>query len=135
MNLLHRDEDLGTSFFCVRVKTIPLFLGVANYRELSFHALNMKTANLHATVDLKVYGRVPRKLVSFLLELYPMMAKHQNRDGSVFFKVNKASYGLTEASRLWFLHLTGLLAKLEYKTAIHDKGVLYQLTPDGIVLI
>ena len=63
------------------------------------------------------------------------MAKHQNRDGSVTFKVNKALYGLAEASRLWFLHLTGLLAKLGYKTSIHDKGVLYQLTPHGIVPI
>ena len=44
-------------------------------------------------------------------------------------------YGLAEASRLWFLHLTDLLSKLGYKTSTNDKEVLYRTTPDGLVLI
>ena len=51
------------------------------------------------------------------------------------FKVNKALYGLAEASRLWFLHLTALLLKLGYTASIHDKGVLYRFTNNGLVLI
>ena len=51
------------------------------------------------------------------------------------FKVNKALYGLAEASRLWFLHLTALLLKFGYVASTHDKGVQYRFTDDGLVFI
>ena len=134
-NLQHREEDLNTSSFCVRVQSILLLLGVAHHQKLSIHAVDIKTAYLHATVESNVYGRLPKKLVPYLLGLYPDMEKHLNRDGSMTFKVNKALYGLAEASRLWFLHLTALLLKLGYTASTNDKGVLYRFTDDGLVLI
>ena len=134
-NLQHRDEDLNTSSFCVRVQSILLLLGVPHHQKLTAHAVDIKTAYLHATVDSKVYGRLPKKLVPFLLGLYPDMEKHLNRDGSMTFKVKKALYGLAEASRLWFLHLTSLLVEPGYTSSIHDRGVVYRFTPDGLVLI
>ena len=62
-----------------------------------------------------------KKLVPYLPRLYPNLSNLLNRDGSITFKVLKAVYGLAEASRLWFLHLTDLLSKLGYKTSANDK--------------
>ena len=62
------------------------------------------------------------------------MSNLVNRDGSITLKVLKAVFGLAEAFRLWFLHLTDLLSKLG-KTSINDMGALYRTTPDGLVLI
>ena len=134
-NLQHRDEDIDTSSFCVRVQSILLLLGLAYIDKLRVHAVDIKTAYLHADVKSRVYGRMPKKVVPYLLELYPEMKEFLNRDGSMSFKVEKAVYGLAEASRLWFLHLTSLLSKLGYATSANDKGVLYRMTPDGPVFI
>ena len=112
-----------------------MLLGVANLDKITVRAVDIKTAYLHATVKSNVYGRMNKKLVPYLLRLYPHMSNLVNRDGSITFKVLKAVYGLAEASRLWFLHLTDLLSKLGYKTSTNDKGVLYRTTTDGLVLI
>ena len=88
-NLQHRGEDLNTSSFCVRVQSILLLLGVAHHQKLSIHAVDIKTAYLHATVESNIYGRLPKKLVPYLLGLYPDMEKHLNRDGSMTFSLTK----------------------------------------------
>ena len=134
-NLQHRDEDIDTSSFCVRVQSILLLLGLAHLDKLKVHAVDIKTAYLHADVKSRVFGRMPKKVIPYLLELYPDMKKFLNKDGSMSFKVEKAVYGLAEASRLWFLHLTSLLSKLGYVASTNDKGVLYRMTPDGPVYI
>ena len=61
-----------------------------------------------------MHGRLPRKLVPYLLGLFSDMEKQLKRDGSMTFKVNKALYGLAEA--------TPNCSTVE---APHDKGVLY----------
>ena len=129
------EEDLNTSSFCVRVQSILLLLGVAHHQKLSIHAVDIKTAYLHATVESNVYGRLPKKLVPYLPGLYPDMEKHLNRDGSMTFKVNKALYGLAEASRLWFLHLTALLLKLGYTAFTDDGLVLILLHVDDMLVL
>ncbi len=134
-NLQHRDEDIDTSSFCVRVQSILLLLGLAHLEKLQVHAVDIKTAYLHATVKSKVFGRMPKKMIPYLLELYPDMKTYLNRDGTMSFKVLKAVYGLAEASRLWFLHLTQLLSKLGYKSSEFDKGVLYKFMPEGSVYV
>ena len=134
-NLQHRDEDIDTSSFCVRVQSILLLLGLAHIDKLKVRAVDIKTAYLHADVKSRVFGRMPKKVVPYLLELFPSMKKFLNNDGSMSFKVEKAVYGLAEASRLWFLHLTSLLSKLGYHASGNDKGVLYRMTSDGPVYI
>ena len=46
-----------------------------------------------------------KKLVPYLLRLYPHMSKLVNQGGSITFKVLKAVYGLAEASRRIRTHL------------------------------
>ena len=81
-------------------------------------------------MESEVNGRLPKKLVPHLLDLYLNMKKGLNRDGS-----NMALYGRAEASRLWFLHLTVLLVKLGYIASKHDKRVPHKHANEGIVII
>ena len=134
-NLQHRDADIDTSSFCVRVQSILMLLGLAHVDKLKIKAVDIKTAYLHATVESKVYGRMNKKLVPYLLRSHPHLAKWVNPDGSMSFKVLKAVYGLAEASRLWYLHLIALLGELGYKSSVYDKGVLFRHTPHGPVYI
>ena len=134
-NLQHRDENMNTSSFCVRTQTILMSLGIAQHKKMGIYAVDIKTAYLHANVNSHVLGRMSKKLVPYLLKSHPHMKDHLNRDGSMTFKVKKALYGLAEASRLWFLHLTGLLTKIGYVASDCDKGALYRHTPDGLVVI
>ena len=71
-----------------------MLLGIANLDKLTVRAVDIKTAYLHATAKSNVYGRMNKKLVPYLLRLYPHMSNLVNRDSSITFKVLKAVYGL-----------------------------------------
>ena len=49
-NLQHRDQDIDTSSFCVRVQFFLMLNGIANLDKLTVRAVDIKTAYLHATV-------------------------------------------------------------------------------------
>ena len=51
-NLQHRDQDIDTCSFCVRVQSILMLLGIANLDKLTVRAVDIKTAHLHAAVKL-----------------------------------------------------------------------------------
>ena len=53
-NLQHRDQDIDTSSFCVRVQFIPMQLGIANLDKLTVRAVDIKTAYLHAIVKSNI---------------------------------------------------------------------------------
>ena len=48
---------------------------MAYHQKLSIHAVDIKAAYLNATVESNVYGRLPKKLVPYLLGLYFVMEK------------------------------------------------------------
>ena len=59
----------------MRVQFILWLLGMAYHQKLSIHAVDIKAAYLNATVESNVYGRLPKKLVPYLLGLYFVMEK------------------------------------------------------------
>ena len=82
-SLRQRDHDIDI------LQSIFMLLGIANLDMLTVRAVDIKTTCLHATVKSNVYGRISKKLVPYLLRLYPHLSNLVNRDGLITFKVLK----------------------------------------------
>ena len=127
-NCQNRDEDMDTSSFCTSVQSILLLLGLAKLEKLFVHAIEIKTAYLHADVKSDVHARMLKKLIPYPLDL-PQLPL---RDGTASIKVRKAAYGLAEASHPM---VSSLLHQLGYKSSAFDIGVLYRFNKEGPVYI
>ena len=77
-----------------------MLLGIANLDKLTVRAVDIKTTCLYATVKSNVYGRISKKLVPYLLRLYPHLPNLVNRDGLIIVKFVKKPNGVADASRL-----------------------------------
>ena len=119
---------MDTSSFCTSVQSILLLLGLAKLEKLSVHAVEIKTAYLHADVKSDVHARMLKKLIPYPLDL-PQLPL---RDGTASIKVRKAAYGLAEASHPM---VSSLLHQLGYKSSAFDIGVLYRFNKEGPVYI
>ena len=60
---------MDTSSFCTSVQSILLLLGLAKLEKLSVHAVEIKTAYLHADVKSDVHARMLKKLIPYPLDL------------------------------------------------------------------
>ena len=130
-NLQPRTEDLETTSSTVRIQSVFLLLNIAASMRLSIAAIDIKSAYLHAQIRSKdIYGRLSKKYINYLLVLHPEWSQYLQGDGSILFRIDKALYGLAEAARLWFLHLTALLKKHGYIQSTADRAVL--LRTDGV---
>ena len=49
-----------------------------------------------------VYMRIRRKVVAYLLVMYPEFAEYVQADGSIITLLLKAMYGCVQASKLWY---------------------------------
>ena len=76
----------------VNMTTIRLLMALATHQHYHVHQVDVKTAFLHAPLEEDIYVRVPRGLEAGL-------------GGCEYAKLNKAVYGLKQASRAWYLEL------------------------------
>ena len=123
-NFQVRDEDMETTSSTVRIQSVFLLLNIASHLKMTVAVIDIKSAYLHAKIKSKnIFGRLAKKYVSTLLELHSDWSEYTQRDGSMLFRVDKALYGLAEAARLWFLHLTALLRQNGYTQSTSDRAV------------
>ena len=81
-----------------------------------------------------VYMRIRRKVVAYLLVMYPEFAKYVQADGSIVTLLLKAMYGCVQASKLWYKLLIRVLTGVGYVVSETDPCVLRRVV-DGMTFV
>ena len=82
-----------------------------------------------------VYMRIRRKLVAYLLEMYPQFADYVQADGSIVTHLQKAMYGCVQASKLWYNLLLKVLKTAGYVVSEVEPCVMRKVLDDMIFII
>jgi hypothetical protein len=94
----------------VKFATLRVILSIVAIENLECHQLDVKTAFLNGDITEELYMYQPRGFV---------VDGEENK----ICKLNKAIYGLKQASRSWFLKLDNFLLKIGFKRCTSDYGL------------
>ena len=98
-------------------------LSLASHLGYSFRSMDITSAFLYASLpeEVSLYSKIP--------EGHPEFAKTQTH----LLRIRKNIYGLKEAPRIWWDHLTGILIKaLKMTQSIHEECLFYD---KGVLLL
>jgi hypothetical protein len=80
-----------------------------------------------------MYMRIQRKLVAYLLEIFPQIAKYVQADGSIVTQLQKAMYGCVQASKLWYNQLWKVLKTAGFVVSEVEPCVMRKVVNDMIL--
>ena len=80
----------------------------------------------------RLYMRIEKQIVIFILELYPHLKKFVHVDGRMYFRVEKYIYGLAEASREFNKRLDEVLQKIGFVPTKADPCLYQRKTKWGM---
>ena len=75
-------------------------------------------------VGTDMYMRTRKKIVAYLLIMYPHFAEYVQPDGSIITKLLKAMHGCVQAGKLWYDLLTKVLGSRGYVLSETDPCVM-----------
>ena len=91
-----------------------------------FHQYDVKSAFVHALLDLEIYAKLPQGFNEIM---------NKNIDTNKYIlKINKALYGLKQSPRLWYRHLKQTLHKYGFVPFVYDEAVFIS-TEHNIILV
>jgi hypothetical protein len=131
----HRvDKDLytwhDTSSPTICLETMMMVLCIAASERRDIEAIDFPGAYLNAFLKEPQLMRLDKQLVMELLQVEPSYAKYVQSDGTILVELVKALYGLPEAAKLWYEHLSNVLKKIGYQCCPQDP-CLFNLCRDG----
>ena len=86
---------------------------------MCIHQIDVKTAFLNSPIEECIYVEQPPGSI-------------QEGDKGKVWKLKKCLYGLKQASRAWYTHLTSILTtKLNFKKSDQDPCLFYRNTESG----
>ena len=91
----------------IRTSTLRWLLAFAAFNDLKVRQADIETAYLYGDIDVELYMKVP--------EGVSVEGKQQYKRPCV--RINKSLYGLKQAGRIWYLHLSRYLIKCGFKTS------------------
>jgi hypothetical protein len=122
-DISHIERKLSSSP-TVATSSVMIGFAISAFQRWKRCAIDFTSAYLNAHLkDLKKYMRLPAPVVKVLIEMHPEMQKFQTADGSMIVKLRKAIYGLVEAARLWYDHVSDTLITLGYTKTPSDNCV------------
>ena len=80
-------------------------------------------AYLEADMKEKVYMRIDKKLVPYLLKIDPKYANKVRANGDIIVKLKKALYGCRQSGRLWYEKISQILISIGFTKCPHDECV------------
>ena len=134
-NWFDKPPDFLIASSTVRSSTIFLALNVCAKLRLKITVWDIKSAYLHAKVLSSVGGILPKRHKDLVLKVYPQWTQYVRDDGTIHFRVEKALYGLPEAARLWYLHLTKLLKQWGLTQSTTDKAMFHRRQGRSLLIV
>lgn len=114
-----------------------MMLAISAYERRSMCTFDVPTAFTWAPIpdsDL-IYLRMRRQVVDILLRLRPDYAQYVNADGSIYFKLERALYGLVQSALLWYIHLSNTLTALKYVKCHFDPCIFVKTTSSSTIMV
>lgn len=105
----------------VRQSTIRLLLSIATELDLQAEHLDVATAFLNGDISEEIFMYQP--------DGFPIGDKNE------VCKLNRAIYGLKQASRSWFLKAKNLLLDLKFKQSKHEQCVFYKNSKHSFLIV
>ena len=118
----------------VDLTTVKLNLALAAEDGATAETIDIKGAFLNASLpenSAPVYMKLDRYVSKILCDHIRKWKKYVDREGCITVRLLKALYGLPEASKLWYEHLTMFLSKLGYTICPNDKCMLVRQDESG----
>ena len=116
--------DFDISSPTVRFENVMFMLNIAAFYNYRIDKLDVGGAYLEAHLEHPAYVHIDRKLTEHYVKLFPELEEYVSSDGKLFVKLNKAMYGLREAAKAWYEHLTQVLSGLDFIPSTHDAALL-----------
>jgi hypothetical protein len=125
-------ERKASSSPTVATASVMTVLAVAAKKKWKHRVLDFASAYLNAKLrTVTQYMTLSPTVSKVLLELQPEMARYLNPNGTITVKLQKALYGLVEAARLWYEHLSATLIELGFRKSTADNCVFIRTTESG----
>nr|GFA60708.1 retrovirus-related Pol polyprotein from transposon TNT 1-94 [Tanacetum cinerariifolium] len=105
-----------------RNKAIRLFLAYASFMDFTVYQMDVKSASLYGIIKEEVYVSQP---LGFLDPEFPDRV----------YKVEKALYGLHQASRAWYETLSTYILDNRFRRGTIDKTLFIKKIKDDILLV
>ena len=105
-----------------RFESLRLLLALAALEDWEIHQMDVKSAFLNGLLDEEIYMEQPEGFVD---------PDHPNK----VCLLNKAIYGLKQASRAWNLQFHGVLLDLGFARTHSDAGVYHRQDDEGTIII
>ena len=118
----------------VSMDSIFASINVATHEKRKGFTMDIPGAYLNAQLPDPHMVRFPKDLADIYISLYPEYETQRQADGSLLFLVEKAFYGLTESSHLWYEEFKSFLTDLGYVNHPADQGLFIKTTPEGYKL-
>jgi hypothetical protein len=123
-NFQMKEEGDDNTSPTIRIQSVYILLNISAFEGRRIMIIDIKAAYLNAPMDShQVYVKMRKDLVELLLHMKHELKKHVNKDGSIVYKVLKAMYGLVEAARLWYDHLSASLIRFGFTVCSSDRAV------------
>lgn len=102
-----------------KMATLRILLALANQKGWHVHQMDVKCAFLNGTLDEEIFMRQPAGF---------------EKGKNLVCRLNKAIYGLKQASRNWNQRFHDFICKLGFKRSEYD-FCLYQWSCDGVIVL
>ncbi len=115
--------DFGETYAPVaRYETMRAVLAIACHQDLDLHQMDVKTAFLNGELQETIYVKQPK---GFAIK---------GQEDKVY-KLNKAVYGLKQASRAWYEHLDKTLKAQGLQRSQHDPCLYWRKEGDKVIYV
>lgn len=95
-----------------KLVTLKILLAIANRMDMHIHQMDVKSAFLNGELAEEIYMELPEGFTQ----------------GNKVCKLNKAIYGLKQASRAWNMKFNNYMVKIGFKQCISDRCLYNQET-------
>nr|GEW75347.1 putative ribonuclease H-like domain-containing protein [Tanacetum cinerariifolium] len=116
---IHYDEDFA---LVARIEAIRLILAYASFKDIVVYQMDVKSAFRYGQIKEEVYVYQPPRF------------EHPNFPNRVY-KVEKALYGLHQASRAWYETLSTYLLDNGFQRGMIDKNLFIKRDKSDILLV
>lgn len=128
---IHKRAGSDTDHYSptARAASTILLTSIAQHLNLDMRVMDIKRAFLHSPLpkDNKYYIEFHREMAQALIQRDPSMAPFYNKtNDTLICHLDKALYGLEEASRAWYNELRKTMTIAGYKVHPYDAAIFYK---------
>ena len=121
----------------MRSESLNIILAIAAHENLPLTILDIKQAFLWGTLTDEIYMYINSQIAEHFCRLNPEWSKFRTPEGKLYVRLLKPLYGLIQAPKIFYDHLSGTLGKMGFVCVSGniDSGLFKKQREDGSYII